>query len=127
MTNELILAWAQLFTFALFIEGATEAIPHGLRLIPFFGQKILDRVDGKQLVFVIAISTTMIFKYGVLQKIVGITAETQLAQWTDYILTGLIVSRGSEFIHAKFEASVQTAKAIKAEAYKKINGDGVKS
>ena len=115
MNNELFLAWGQLFTFAFLVEAATESIPYGLKLIPWLGRYILDRVTSKQLSFITAISTTIIFRYGVMEKIVGIPAETDTALWTDYILTGLIVSRGSEFIHTKFKAALLKAEVVKKE------------
>ena len=107
MNPYMMQAVIQLLVFTLMVETATEylhKIP-GLRWL-------LSKLEKPVQALTYSVAITVIFEYGVFAKIVGIAHPDPLSIWVDYVLTGMVVARGSHFIHEKLAGALRKAQTI---------------
>ena len=107
MNPFIIQALIQLLVFTLMVETATEY----LHKIP--GLKwALSKLEKPVQALAYSVAITVIFEYGVFAKIVGIAHPDSMSIWVDYVLTGMVVARGSHFIHEKLAAALRKAQTL---------------
>lgn len=107
MNPEMMQAIIQLLVFTIMVETATEY----LHKIPGL-KKLLGYFDKPVQAVIYSVAITVIFEYGVFAKIVGIDHPDVMSVWVDYVLTGMVVARGSHFIHEKLASALRKAQNL---------------
>jgi len=101
MTKAIIL----LLGLSLIIERVTEKI---LYVLPTRNNRIYSWLISTILGLLISFS----FRFGFIQEL-GLSSTLQIAQWVDYIITGLLIASGSEPIHSIIEILALKKKELK--------------
>ena len=112
MDSELTQAIIQLTIFTIMVETATELLPK-LPIIKWIIEKVSLTKPSQAVIY--SVSITLIFQYGAFARIVGVDHVSNLSIYADYVLTGLVVARGSAYIHEKLSAALRKAKAVAPE------------
>ncbi len=80
---------------SLIIERVTEKI---LCVVPTQNRRIYAWLVSTFLGILISFA----FRFGIIQQL-GLSSSLRIAQWVDYIVTGLLIASGSEPIHSLIE------------------------
>jgi hypothetical protein len=81
---------------SLVIERITEKI---LYILPTRNNRIYAWIISTILALIISFS----FRFGLIQEL-GLTASSHIADWVDYLVTGLLIASGSEPVHSIIDA-----------------------
>lgn len=101
MGNALIL----LLGLALIIERVTEKIL-------YIVQTQNNRLYAWLVSIFLGILISFTFRFGFIQEL-GLSSSLQIAQWVDYVITGLLIASGSEPIHSLIEILALKKKELK--------------
>ncbi len=80
---------------SLIVERITEKI---LFLLPISDKKVSSWIVSTGLGLLISFS----FSFGIVREL-GLNTNHHIAQWIDYLITGLLISSGSEPVHSIIE------------------------
>lgn len=90
---------------ALIVERVTEKI---LYIVPTQNKRIYAWLISTFLGVLISFA----FRFGLIQQL-GLSSSLQIAQWVDYMITGLLIASGSEPIHSFIEILALKKKELK--------------
>ncbi len=91
---------------SLIIERATEKI---LYLVPARNRKLYAWLTST----VLGLLISFVFRFGLMREL-GLTVSSEIANWLDYLVTGVLLAAGSEPIH-----SLVAVLAVKKEELEK--------
>lgn len=105
MTGKVIIF---LLGLSLIVERVTEKI---LYLLPASRRRIYAWAVSLTLGLLI----TFIFRFGIIREL-GLTAQSRIACWLDYGLSGVLVATGSEPVHSLIDALAWKRDELKRRA-----------
>jgi len=121
LSNNFFIQVIQLMVFMVFLTAIVEVVKGisakgllGIIKELFFAlykNTNLTEETMKTLNFVIALVYLKVFNYGVMQNLLALKIETNLAWWLDYIATASLCYMGADWVFQKIKAVRDKAKA----------------